>query len=85
MVDEDILIPDKKVTIATRDLVSELYLVREKNPRAFIQVRRKRRRNVILNKYRGKSNSLRADGFDTTELDNRIAFEQTRTDTLYPP
>jgi len=81
----DILIPDNEVTIAIRDLLSELYPVREKVPRTFIQVRRKPRRNVNLNKYRAISDSLRARGFDTTELDNTIAFEQTKTDTKYPP
>lgn len=83
--DEELLIQDSEVIIATKALLSELYPVRKRNPRAFIQVRRKPRRNAILNKYRGESTSLSARGFDTTELDNRIAVEQTRTDTLYPP
>ena len=81
----DIVIVDSEVTIATRNLVSELYPVRERNQREYVRARRKPRRNAILNKYRGISNSLSARGLDTTELDNRIAFEQTRTDTLYPP
>lgn len=81
----DILIEDSEVTIAIRDMLSELYPVQEKSPRLYIHSRRKPRRNVNLNKYRKISDSLRARGLDTTELDNRIAFEQTRTDTQYPP
>lgn len=82
---EDVITPDSDVTIAIRDLLSELYPVRERGLREFIQVRRKPKRNAILHKYRGKSNGLGARRFDTTELDNKIAFEQTKTDTLYPP
>lgn len=81
MVDEDILILDNDVTIATRYLLSELYPVREKDPRAFIQVCCVPMRNAILNRYIEISNNLRARGFDTTELDNTITAEQTKTDT----
>ena len=81
----DILIVDSEVTIATRDLLSELYPFREKDPITYIQVRCISRRNAILNQYREISNSLSARGLDTTELDNTIALEQTKTDTLYPP
>lgn len=81
----DILIVDSEVTIAIRDLLSELYPVQEKSPRLYIHTRRKPRRNVNLNKYRAISNSLSVRGFDTTELDNTIAAEQIKTDTQYPP
>lgn len=81
----DILIVDSEGTIATRDLLSELYTVREKDPITYIQVRCISRRNAILNQYREISNSLSARGLDTTELDNTITLEQTKTDTLYPP
>lgn len=81
----DILIVDSEVTIAIRDMLSELYPVQEKSPRLYIHSRRKPRRNVNLNKYRAISTSLSARGFDTTELDNKIAFEQIKTDTQYPP
>ena len=80
----DILVVYSEVTIATKDLLSELYPVRERDLMASI-VRRRPRRNAALHKYRGRSNSLSARGFDTTELDNKIVYEQTKTDTLYPP
>lgn len=80
---EDVIIPDSEVTIATKDMLHELYPIREKNQRAFIRVNRKPIRNAILHKYRGKSNSLSARGFDTTELDNMITIEQNKIDTIY--
>lgn len=85
MVDEETLIPDNDVTIAIRGLTSELYPIREKDPRTYIQVCCVPIRNTILNKYREISNDLITRGFDTTELDNTIAAEQTKTDASPHP
>lgn len=84
MVDEDILISDNDVTIAIRDLLSELYPIRERDPRSYMRICCIPGRNAILNNYRGISNNLSTLGFDTTELDNMITIEQNKTDMIYP-
>jgi len=81
--EEDVIIPENEVTRATKEMLSGLYPNQAKSPRESIHVRRKPKRNAILNRYRGKSNSLHARGFDTTELDNIIAVEQTKIDIIY--
>lgn len=81
MADEDTLISDNDVVIAIRDLLSELYPLRERDPRTYIRACCASRRNEILDKYREISNDLLTRGFDTTDLNNTIAIEQAKTDT----
>lgn len=85
MVDEiEVLVPDPQpeVTRALNDMLKELYPDSARDIRGKHLSRRKGKRTGILNKYSGISTSLSARGFDTTELNNRIALEQSKTDAL---